>query len=263
MECQMHFLEMIDLVDNLLKGVVGLPLQIEAESACRLVLEFDLDIIAIGHIFHNLLKFHIVEYNGCNLCGRHLDISGSLYPLDIKLTLVKKPNTYIEPDVLYAEAQKVLNKITNSNMTDMEKALKIFRWCRYNIHYITSTDTSSWTRAAYDALVKRQGTCYSFAMAARALLDCCGIPNMIVKRDPFRWSAHYWNLIKINGEWYHCDSTPRQHYHGYVFMMTDYELSQFRGGGYNGFSFKKSLYPKRSTTSVQDRINYETGTVKK
>ena len=191
------------------------------------------------------------------------DAAGNSSSVDIKLTLIKKPNTYIEPDVLYAEAQKVLNKITTSSMTDMEKALKIFRWCRYNIHYITSTDTSSWTRAAYDAIVKRQGTCYSFAMAARALLDCCGIPNRIVKRDPFRWSAHYWNLIQINGEWYHCDSTPRQHYHGYVFMMTDYELSQFRGGGYNGFSFKKSLYPKRSTTSVQNRINYETGTIKK
>ena len=26
-ECQTHFLEVVDLVDNLLKGVVGLPLQ--------------------------------------------------------------------------------------------------------------------------------------------------------------------------------------------------------------------------------------------
>ena len=41
--------------------------------------------------------------------GRAYDAAGNSSSVDIKLTLVKKPNTYIEPDVLYAEAQKVCN----------------------------------------------------------------------------------------------------------------------------------------------------------
>ncbi|SCW68256.1 Transglutaminase-like superfamily protein [Ruminococcaceae bacterium YRB3002] len=191
------------------------------------------------------------------------DAAGNIAMTDIKLTLKKKPATYVEPEELYAVAQKILNKITKSNMTDMEKALKIFHWCRYNINYITSTDTSSWTRAAYDALVKRQGTCYSFAMAAWTLLDCAGIENKIVEREPFRWSAHYWNLVKIDGQWYHCDSTPRQHYNSYVFMLTDAELARFTGGGFNGYNFNHSKYPASATQSVQNRINYGSATVKK
>ncbi len=189
------------------------------------------------------------------------DDAGNSSSEEISLTLKVKPDSYIEPETVYGEAQKILNTIIEPDMTDMEKALKIVRWSRYNVHYITKTDTSSWTRAAYDGFTKRQGTCYTFAMVNRAMFECCGIENMIVKRYPFTWQRHYWNLIKIDGEWYHCDSTPRHNYRSYVFMLTDKELAAFTGGGYNGFRFDHSKYPASATESVQDRINYTKATV--
>lgn len=191
-----------------------------------------------------------------------VDAAGNMTSEEIKLTLRTKPATYVELDTLYAEADKILKQITKEGMTDMEKALKIFHWCRYNIHYIHKTDTSSWTRAAYDGFTKRQGTCYTFAMSAKALLKRAGIKTKTVKRHPYTWSRHYWNLIQIDGEWYHCDSTPRQNYHSYVFMLTDSELANFRGGGYNGYRFDHSKYPASAKKSVQDRINYSSATVK-
>ena len=190
------------------------------------------------------------------------DEAGNHSIVEIMLTLKIKPDRYIEPETLYGEAQKILDSITEPGMTDMEKALKIVRWCRYNIHYISKTDTSSWTRAAYDGLTKRQGTCYTFAMVNKALFHCAGIENKIVKRYPYKWSRHYWNLIKIDGQWYHCDSTPRHNYHSYVFMLTDKELANFTGGGYNGYRFDHSKYPASATESVQSRINYSNATIK-
>ena len=189
------------------------------------------------------------------------DEAGNTSTEEISLTLKVKPDTYVEVETVYGEAQKILDQIITPDMSDMQKALKIVRWCRYNIHYISKTDTSSWTRAAYDGLTKRQGTCYSFAMVNRAMFDLVGIENKIIRRYPYKYQRHYWNLIKIDGEWYHCDSTPRRDYHSYVFMLTDKELKNFTGGGYNGYQFDHDKYPASATVSVQDRIDYSNGIV--
>ena len=187
---------------------------------------------------------------------RAKDFSGNVSEVEIKLKLTKKPKTYVDPATVEKEAQKILNKITKSGMSDMEKALQITWWVRYNVNYVAKADNSSWTRAAYDGLVKRSGNCYNFAMTAKALFDAAGIENMIIERDPFIYHGHYWNYIKIDGEWYHCDSTPRLKYNSYFFMYTTKELKNFWHNGWNGYNFKEEKYPKSATTSVQKKINY-------
>ena len=187
---------------------------------------------------------------------RAKDFTGNVSEVQISLTLNKKPSTYVEPEDVYAEAEKVLNKITSDDMTDMEKALQITWWVRYNVYYISNSDNSSWTRAAYDALVKREGNCYNYAMCAKALFDAAGIENMIIVRDPYIYNPHFWNYINIDGEWYHCDSTPRIGYDSYFFMYTTKELKNFWHNGWNGYNFPEDLYPESATESVQKRINY-------
>ena len=187
---------------------------------------------------------------------RASDFTGNVSEVQINLTLKKKPSTYVEPEIVYEEAQKVLDKITDEDMTDMEKALQITWWVRYNVYYISNCDDSSWTRAAYDGFVKRNGNCYTYAMCAKALFDVAGIENMIIIRDPYIYNPHYWNYIKIDGEWYHCDSTPRIGYNSYFFMYTTKELKNFWHNGWNGYNFPEDLYPESATESVQSRINY-------
>ena len=187
---------------------------------------------------------------------RATDFTGNTTEVTIKLKLEKKPKTYVDPSTVETEAKKLLNKITKPGMSDMEKALQITWWVRYNINYVAKADNSSWTRAAYDGLVKRQGNCYNFAMTAKALFDAAGIENMIITRDPFIYHGHYWNYINIDGEWYHCDSTPRKKYNSYFFMYTTKELKNFWHNGWNGYNFKEEKYPKSATKSVQSKINY-------
>lgn len=187
---------------------------------------------------------------------RAKDFSGNMSETTINLTLVEKPDTWVEPELVYAEAREVLNKITNSSMTDMEVAIQITWWVRYNVHYISECDDSCWTRAAYDGLTKRTGNCYTFAMCAKALFDVAGIENMIIIRDPYIYNPHFWNYINIDGQWYHCDSTPRLEYDGYFFMYTTEELRNFWHNGWNGYNFDEDLYPESAQESVQNRINY-------
>ena len=190
------------------------------------------------------------------------DFSGNSSSTDITVTLEEKPSTYVEPEEVEAAAKEILAQITEPGMSDMEIALQICYWCRYNINYVEKADVTSQTRAAYDGLVNRSGTCYTIAYAAKALYDAAGIENMIVKREPYTYSPHYWNYICIDGEWYHCDSTPRHEYSSYFFMYTTEELQAIWLNGWNGYKFDESKYPESATESVQDKINYSQHTIK-
>ncbi|MBR4914648.1 MAG: hypothetical protein IKZ42_05160 [Clostridiales bacterium] len=201
-------------------------------------------------------KVNLKEAGTYEVVYRATDFTGNTTEVTIKLKLEKKPKTYVDPSTVENEAKKILNKITKPGMSDMEKALQITWWVRYNINYVQRADNSSWTRAAYDGLVKRQGNCYNFAMTAKALFDAAGIENMIITREPFIYHGHYWNYINIDGEWYHCDSTPRKKYNSYFFMYTTKELKNFWHNGWNGYNFKEEKYPKSATKSVQSKINY-------
>lgn len=191
------------------------------------------------------------------------DFSGNKTTAEIEVELTKKPKTYIEQADVDKVAQKILDKITKPGMTQKEKALQIVWWCRYNIGYTAKADSTSRNRAAYDALTKRVGTCYGYACAVRELLNLCGIENMFIKRYPWRQSVHYWNYVKIDDEWYHCDSTPRKNYNSYFFMYTTREIQNFHHSGWYGYVFKVEKYPPSATKSVQKTIDYPNHKIKK
>ena len=193
---------------------------------------------------------------------RATDFSGNVSEVSINLTLVEKPETWVDPELVYDEAREILNRITYDAMSDMEVALQITWWVRYNISYISVCDDTNWTRAAYDGFTKRCGNCYTFAMCAKALFDVAGIENMIIVRDPYIYNPHFWNYINIDGEWYHCDSTPRLEYSSYFFMYTTSELRNFWHNGWNGYNFDEDLYPESAEDSVQYMINYGSHSIK-
>ena len=66
---------------------------------------------------------------------------------------------------------------------------------------------------------------------------------MVQRNDPNK--PHYWNLVKVDGNWYHFDTCP--HYADYPltsFLLTDAEVayySTYQAVGY--YSFDSSLYP--------------------
>ena len=189
------------------------------------------------------------------------DFSGNETSVTITLTMMEKPEGYVEPEVVYEEARKILDEITEPGMTDEEVCLQIIWWCRYNINFILRTYSDSWTEAAYNAFIYRSGNCYSTVYAVKALLDVAGIENMIIERYPYETATHFWNYVHINGQWYHCDATWRQGYDSYFFMYTTEELLDFWQGGWNGFQFDEDKYPESATESVQDRIDYRKHTI--
>ena len=168
----------------------------------------------------------------------------------VNITMRTMPEGYVEPEVVYAEAQEVLDQIIEPDMTDVEKAFRIFRWARNNIHYIGTSIKTDWTAGANEGFTTLRGDCYTYYACCKALLDVAGIENELVERYPVVRSQHFWNLVKLDGQWYHCDSCPSTSHEGFWFMRTDDELD------YSHRFDPEAELPERATESVQSRLDF-------
>ncbi|MCI7351895.1 MAG: hypothetical protein MSH60_14280 [Ruminococcus sp.] len=112
---------------------------------------------------------------------------------DTKLNIKKK-----KQDVNTA-TQEILAKVT-SGMSDYD-IVKLFhdeliRTCVY--------DTEA-TNNIYGALVEKRTMCQGYAGAFLRLCNLTGIPALSITGSTNE--PHMWNMVKIDGEWYHIDLT--------------------------------------------------------
>ena len=182
------------------------------------------------------------------------DAHGNSTALPADLILEQMPEVYLErrdvygmaADVLY---DQVLGGEPISSFTDIEVAFRIFSWTHGHIGYTGTSDKSDWTIAAMDGFNTHTGDCYTYYAVCRAMLDVAGIENVRVERYPITTSPHYWNLIKIDGQWYHCDACDFADTTGFVFMQIDSELDHHH-------EFNGATVPPRASESVQDRLDF-------
>ena len=66
------------------------------------------------------------------------------------------------------------------------------------------TRTSNRGRTAYDVLINGSGNSEGCAMAYQLLCTMCGIPCQVIS-GRLNSNTHYWNLILLNGDYYHVD----------------------------------------------------------
>ena len=183
------------------------------------------------------------------------DSSGNTTTVEIKVNVTKEQ--VIDEEYVRPMVEKIVKEVTNENMTDWEKAFQLFKWIRNHILYVgTNGDRSSIWTGAYDALDNNRGDCFVFYALYAAMLDVAEIPNMQVARVGGT-SNHWWNLVYVDGEWYHCDTSPRreQDKAWWCFMQTDMQIKAY-ADSYpekpNYYTFDPSLYPERGTEIVYD-----------
>lgn len=145
----------------------------------------------------------------------------------------------------YALASKVLSNIRKDS--DVETARAIFNWVHDTFWFRLLSGTPDYEDAAYRGFTLHNGDCYVYYACCKMLLDAAGIPNMRVDRSPARnGNIHFWLLVQLNGEWYHCDATEGYNDHpGIWFMCTDDEIND------QYHQFNGSLYPARAGGSKE------------
>ena len=178
------------------------------------------------------------------------DEAGNEARVPVTVTVAVRPEDYVYPDEVYARGREIYSQIITSNdLTDVQIAMRIFKWAFDNIKYVSSNTEKHWTGAAMQGFNDRRGECSIFYAVCKVLLDIAGIENMKVD------GGHIWNLVKLNGQWYHCDACPtRTHRNNYWFMRLDSQLD-------SRFPFDGSELPERATEDVQGRLDFTNLTI--
>lgn len=91
-------------------------------------------------------------------------------------------------------------KIVTPSMSDFEKVLILHDYLCTHFQY----DTTLTIRDSYRFLTEKTGVCEAYAGTYSALLDRLGIANLYAVSAEMN---HIWNVVQIDGEWYHVDIT--------------------------------------------------------
>lgn len=146
-------------------------------------------------------------------------------------------------DLMNAETEKVLKRITKDGMSQTEIARAIYKWAKSHIAYSGHSNKGDWEKAAVQGFTKGSGDCYIYFATAKALLEKAGIQNIDVEKIYKEGrSMHYWSLVNCGQGWYHFDTTPRKG-GGEFFMLTDKELETYSLAHSNSHEFDHTLYP--------------------
>lgn len=102
-----------------------------------------------------------------------------------------------------------LKREINSDLSDIDTALEVHNYIASHAEYNTTgynTGTlSNIDHSAYGVLVEHTGVCDSYSLAYQYIMKCIyNIDTVVVTSQPMN---HAWNLIKINGNYYHVDLT--------------------------------------------------------
>lgn len=82
----------------------------------------------------------------------------------------------------------------------------ILNWLCKNVEY-SDNNKDDLIYTAYGALVNGSAVCEGYARAASLMFNLAGIENGLVNGKGADGIGHLWNIVKINGAWYHFDAT--------------------------------------------------------
>ena len=144
---------------------------------------------------------------------------------------------------IYKTARALAKKLKGKNTTETVK--NIISYVHTHVWYTTVRGNQTFEDAVYQAFTKHSADCYGYYCTTKILLDCAGIPNMMVKRYPVKDVGHYWNLVKFGDSWYHCDSTVYRYHNSSFFKLTDKKI------GDSHHRFVGNILPVRSGGTPQ------------
>ena len=113
-----------------------------------------------------------------------------------------------------AKSREIINEVIKPSMSDLEKEKALHDYVVLNtafdyINYKNNTIPKE-SYSAYGVLIKGVGVCQGYASAMHKLLNMAGVEAKFITgtgKVENRSEPHGWNLVKINGQWYHLDTT--------------------------------------------------------
>ena len=136
---------------------------------------------------------------------------------------------------IYDAALSAISEFYTDGMSDAEIITAAHDWIVTNITYdagmlLAIPDKTDETENPYGALILHQGICMGYTTTFQLFMDLLGVDSQIVRGTASgdgEWEEHAWNLVCIDGEYYHVDTTwddfvpdepERQAFHIYLLV---------------------------------------------
>lgn len=126
------------------------------------------------------------------------------YKGDVTVTInINYLTTPTQEGFIQSEVERIVQEIIRPTMSEVEKVKAINDYIVYHSTY--SKNTSTTPHSAYALLNEGKGVCQAYALLAYRMLKEAGMEV----RYATGWAgeAHAWNLVKVDGQWYHLDTT--------------------------------------------------------
>lgn len=184
------------------KAVIDIsPFDLEASQAEQLARALaDLD----GKNPYGIESIHAFEQDG-NL-AKHLSVTYA--SSNVSSSVVAQSDWRYVSAAAKAEAQRVVGNLITSNMSDYDVVKTLHDYLITHCDYDTRVDIGNMpfiSHQAEGALLKGTAVCSGYAKAYEILLDAAGIPCETI--TGFAGGYHAWNLVQVDGQWYHVDAT--------------------------------------------------------
>ena len=161
----------------------------------------------------------------------------------------------------YDKAKSIVSNIPN-NLSDYETIKYIYDLVSKNVTYVENLDyyTSNNPHYIYDALFEGETQCSGFADTVTMLCNLVDINTITIIGDTL--TSHAWNLIELEGEYYHCDPTNDSSLKGSLEYNYDINIAFLKSDNYiynNGYSpseIIKLKFPNANNTKY-DNLNID------
>lgn len=126
--------------------------------------------------------------------------------IKVDFTLSYRMNRTDEKDML-AEMDAVLARITTPAMSTLERVVAVHDYIVRTYSYELHTKGSPFSVATF--MKEKRGVCMAYALLFEKLMDVLNIPcyYVIGQADGEGDGGHAWNMVEIDGAWYHVDVT--------------------------------------------------------
>lgn len=187
-------------IESMVDTPVIFPMGIVAQDDFRRNLEFtiddsDVDISEVGQ--------YSIQYIAEDYSGLRTEINVPLFIIDV------------DPAEVDEWVNAKIADIIKDDMTDEQKLRAIFEAVRKTLTPVdsgTAISGQEWTGSLYTpahyAINNSRGTYYHYYALSQLLLTRAGFESVLVERSESARIAkpHFWNLVEVDGEWYHFDS---------------------------------------------------------
>ena len=124
------------------------------------------------------------------------------------------PADDIKASKLKVSCETFLKENITDDMSDYEKELVIHDYLVNKCNYASNISGDKDVYSAYGVMLNRKAVCEGYSRATALLLKLCNIETTLItgkiedeETGEVEDDNHMWNLVKIDGKWYHLDTT--------------------------------------------------------